>query len=51
VKSCKRDFEDEIPNQPLVPEKAEFVSREEDYRYSPAIDWAGGKGLPVVVIV
>ena len=33
------------------PVKAEFVNREEDYRYSSAIDWAGGKGLLDVVIV
>jgi len=30
---------------------AEIVNREEDYRYSSAIDWAGGKGLLDVVIV
>jgi len=33
------------------PVKAEFVNREEDYRYSSAIDWAGGKGLLDVTIV
>jgi len=33
------------------PVKAEIVNREEDYRYSSAIDWAGGKGLLDVVIV
>ena len=27
------------------PVKAELVNRAEDYRYSSAIDWAGGKGL------
>jgi REP element-mobilizing transposase RayT len=31
--------------------KAEFVNREEDYRYSSAIDWSGGKGLLDVTIV
>jgi len=30
---------------------AKIVNREEDYRYSSAIDWAGGKGLLDVVIV
>ena len=30
---------------------AEFVNRPEDYRYSSAIDWAGGKGLLDVTIV
>ena len=33
------------------PVKAEFVNREEDYWYSSAIDWAGGKGLLEVTIV
>jgi putative transposase len=33
------------------PVKAEFVNREEDYRYSSAIDWAGGKGLLEVTLV
>ena len=33
------------------PVKAEIVNREEDYRFSSAIDWAGGKGLLDVVIV
>ena len=33
------------------PVKAEIVNREEDYRYSSAIDWAGGKGLLDVTIV
>jgi len=33
------------------PVKAEFVNREEDYRYSSAIDWGGGKGLLDVTIV
>ena len=33
------------------PVKAEFVNREEDYRYSSAIDWGGGKGLLEVTIV
>ena len=33
------------------PVKAEFVNREEDYRYSSAIDWTGGKGLLEVTIV
>ena len=33
------------------PVKAEFVNREEDYRYSSAIDWSGGKGLLDVTIV
>ena len=33
------------------PVKAEFVNLEEDYRYSSAIDWAGGKGLLEVTIV
>ena len=30
---------------------AEFVNSPEDYRYSSAIDWAGGKGLLDVTIV
>jgi len=30
---------------------AEIVNWEEDYRYSSAIDWAGGKGLLDVIIV
>lgn len=33
------------------PVKAELVNREEDYRYSSAIDYAGGKGLLDVVVV
>ncbi|MDP4240962.1 MAG: transposase [Bacteroidota bacterium] len=33
------------------PVKAEIVNREEDYRYSSAIDWAGGKGLIEVMLV
>jgi REP element-mobilizing transposase RayT len=33
------------------PVKAEIVNREEDYRYSSAIDWAGGKGLLEVTLV
>ncbi len=33
------------------PVKAELVNRAEDYRYSSAIDYAGGKGLLDVVIV
>ena len=33
------------------PVKAELVNREEDYRYSSAIDWAGGKGLLEVTLV
>ena len=33
------------------PVKAEIVNREEDYRYSSAIDWAGRKGLLDVTIV
>ena len=31
--------------------KAEIVNRPEDYRYSSAIDYAGGKGLLKVVVV
>jgi len=31
--------------------KAEIVNREEDYKYSSAIDWAGGRGLLEVTIV
>lgn len=33
------------------PVKAELVSRPEDYRYSSAIDYAGGKGLLEVTVV
>ena len=33
------------------PVKAEFVNREEDYQYSSAIDWAGGKGLLEITLV
>ncbi len=33
------------------PVKAELVNRAEDYRYSSAIDWAGGKGLLDVTVV
>ena len=33
------------------PVKAEIVNRAEDYRYSSAIDWAGGKGLIEVIVV
>ena len=33
------------------PVKAEIVNRAEDYRYSSAIDWAGGKGLLEVTLV
>ena len=33
------------------PVKAEFVNRPEDYRYSSAIDYAGGKGLLDVTVV
>ena len=33
------------------PVKAELVNRAEDYRYSSAIDWAGGKGLLEVCVV
>ena len=33
------------------PVRAEIVNREEDYRYSSAIDWAGGKGLLEVTLV
>ena len=33
------------------PVKAEIVNRPEDYRYSSAIDYAGGKGLLDVVVV
>jgi len=31
--------------------KAEIVNRAEEYRYSSAIDWAGGKGLLDVTFV
>ena len=33
------------------PVKAEFVNRAEDYRYSSAIDYDGGKGLLEVTVV
>ena len=33
------------------PVKAEFVNHEVDYKYSSAIDWAGGKGLLEVTII
>jgi len=33
------------------PVKAEIVNRAEDYKYSSAIDWAGGKGLLEVTLV
>jgi REP element-mobilizing transposase RayT len=33
------------------PVKAEIVNRAEDYKYSSAIDWAGGKGLLDVTLV
>jgi len=33
------------------PVKAEIVNRAEDYRYSSAIDYAGGKGLLDVLVV
>lgn len=33
------------------PVKAEIVNKPEDYRYSSAIDYAGGKGLLNVIIV
>ena len=33
------------------PVKAEFVNQPEEYRYSSAIDYAGGKGLLDVTIV
>jgi len=33
------------------PVRAEIVNRPEDYRYSSAIDYAGGKGLLDVMIV
>ena len=33
------------------PVKAEIVNWAEDYRYSSAIDWAGGKGLLEVTVV
>ncbi len=33
------------------PVKAELVNRAEDYRYSSAIDWAGGKGLLGITVV
>ena len=33
------------------PVKAELVNRAEEYRYSSAIDWAGGKGLLEVTLV
>ena len=33
------------------PVKAEIVNRPEDYRYSSAIDYAGGKGLLKVIVV
>ena len=33
------------------PVKAELVNRAEDYRYSSAIDYAGGKGLLDVMVV
>ncbi len=33
------------------PIRAEIVNRAEDYRYSSAIDYAGGKGLLDVMVV
>ena len=33
------------------PVKAELVDKPEDYRYSSAIDYAGGKGLLKVIVV
>ena len=33
------------------PVKAEIVNKAEEYRYSSAIDWAGGKGLLEVTLV
>lgn len=33
------------------PVRAEFVNNPEDYRYSSAIDYAGGKGLLDVVVI
>ena len=33
------------------PVKAEYVNRAEDYRYSSAIDYAGGKGLLEICVV
>ncbi len=33
------------------PVKAEFVNHAEDYRYSSAVDYVGGKGLLEVTVV
>jgi REP element-mobilizing transposase RayT len=44
-------FEQKLNYIHYNPVIAEFVNRPEDYRYSSAIDWAGGKGLLDVTIV
>ena len=44
-------FEQKLNYIHYNPVIAEFVNRPEDYRYSSAIDWAGGKGLLEVTIV
>ena len=44
-------FEQKLNYIHYNPVKAEIVNRPEDYRYSSAIDYAGGKGLLKVVVV
>ena len=44
-------FEQKLNYIHYNPVKAEIVNRPEDYRYSSAIDYAGGKGLLRVVVV
>ena len=44
-------FEQKLNYIHYNPVKAEIVIRPEDYRYSSAIDYAGGKGLLKVVVV
>ena len=44
-------FEQKLDYIHYNPVKAEIVNRPEDYRYSSAIDYAGGKGLLKVVVV
>ena len=44
-------FEQKLNYIHYNPVKAEIVNSPEDYRYSSAIDYAGGKGLLKVVVV
>ena len=44
-------FEQKLNSIHENPVKAEIVNHAEDYRYSSAIDYAGGKGLLEVVLV